>query len=80
MKVEGLEEKLRAFLAKFYKNHDLTNDEDIFALGFFNSLFAMQLIMTIEREFSITVTSKDLDPDNFRSINAIKSFIASKSA
>ena len=33
---------IRQFLAKFFKDYDLKDDEDIFSLGFVNSLFAMQ--------------------------------------
>ncbi len=35
---------LKQFLAQFFQNYNLQDDEDIFALGFVNSLFAMQLL------------------------------------
>ena len=36
------ETKVKEFLSRFFKSHDLQPDEDIFALGFVNSLLAMQ--------------------------------------
>jgi acyl carrier protein len=70
--------KIKEFLSRFFKSHDLQADEDIFALGFVNSLLAMQLVAFVEKEFAIQVEDADLDLDNFRSINAISSLIARK--
>lgn len=70
--------KIKEFLSRFFKSHDLQPDEDIFALGFVNSLLAMQLVAFVEKEFGIQVADEDLDLDNFRSINAISSLIARK--
>jgi methoxymalonate biosynthesis acyl carrier protein len=71
--------KIKEFLSRFFKNHELQPEEDIFALGFVNSLLAMQLVAFVEKEFGIRVEDEDLDLDNFRSINAISSLIARKS-
>ncbi|WP_026475898.1 acyl carrier protein [Alkaliphilus transvaalensis] len=73
-------EKVRGYLSKFLNEEDLSDDEDIFQLGQINSLFAFQLIMFIEKEFSIMVDNSDLDIDNFKSINGITDFIESKLA
>lgn len=72
--------KVRAFLSRFFRKHELQDDEDIFALGFVNSLFAMQLVMFIEKEFSVKVENRDLDFANFRSINSIAEFVHAKVA
>src|SRR2546429_8926137 len=69
--MEDVSAKTRAFLARFFQNIDLQDDQDIFAMGFVNSLFAMQLVLFVENEFGISVENDDLDIDNFRSINAI---------
>jgi methoxymalonate biosynthesis acyl carrier protein len=71
-------EKIKEFLSRFFKNHDLQPNEDIFALGFVNSLLAMQLVAFVEKEFGITVGDEDLDLDNFRTIDAIASLVARK--
>jgi len=70
--------KTRAFLAKFFQNLDLQDDQDIFAMGFVNSLFAMQLVLFVESEFGISVENEDLDIDNFKSINAMVNLIERK--
>ena len=70
--------KIKEFLSRFFKNHDLQPEEDIFALGFVNSLLAMQLVAFVEKEFGIQVGDEDLDLDNFRSIRAISSLIDRK--
>lgn len=72
--------KIKEFLGRFFRNHELKNDEDIFALGFVNSLLAMQLVSFVEKEFGITVEDDDLDLDNFRSIDNIDGLIERKSA
>jgi acyl carrier protein len=68
----------KAFLARFLQNHDVQDDDDIFALGFVNSLFAMQLVLFVEQNFGIVVENEDLNIDNFRTINAIARFIDQK--
>jgi acyl carrier protein len=72
------ESKVKEFLSRFFKNHDLQPEEDIFALGFVNSLLAMQLVAFVEKEFGIKVEDEDLDLDNFRSIAAISRLVAKK--
>lgn len=71
---------IRQFLARLFKNYDLKDDEDIFALGFVNSLFAMQLVLFVEQNFQITIDNEDLDIDNFRTIDALSSLIQRKTA
>ena len=72
--------KIKEFLARFFRNHELRDDEDIFALGFVNSLLAMQLVNFVEKEFAVEIDDDDLDLDNFRSIDKIDALIASKVA
>lgn len=77
--MDQTQEKIKEFLSRFFKNHDLQPEEDIFALGFVNSLLAMQLVAFVEKEFAIRVEDEDLDLDNFRSIQAISNLVAKKS-
>lgn len=76
--MEEIKVKVRAFLGRFFKKHELQDEEDIFSLGFVNSLFAMQLVMFVEKEFGVRVNNKDLDLNNFRSIQAIADLIQGK--
>ncbi len=73
-------EKIKEFLAKFFRNHVLADDEDIFALGFVNSLLAMQLVGFVEKEFGITIEDDDLDFENFRTVNNIEALVGRKEA
>lgn len=73
-------QKIREFISKFVRNHELKDDEDIFELGFVNSLFALQLVMFVEKEFSLTVEDEDLDLDNFKSIDSIAALVQKKNA
>ena len=77
--MDQIQVKIKEFLSRFFKNHDLKPEEDIFALGFVNSLLAMQLVTFVEKEFGIHVEDEDLDLDNFRSIQAISNLVARKS-
>jgi len=70
--------RIKTFLSRFFGDHDLQSDEDIFSLGFVNSMFAMQLVLFLEQEFEITVENEDLEFDNFRTINALTNLVEHK--
>jgi methoxymalonate biosynthesis acyl carrier protein len=71
--------RIRTFFSGFFRTNQLKDSDDIFALGFVNSLFAMQLVMWLEKEFAIAINDEDLDIANFNSIDAISSLINRKS-
>ncbi|NEO98545.1 MAG: acyl carrier protein [Symploca sp. SIO2E9] len=71
---------IKNFLSQYFGNHELQDDEDIFALGFVNSMFAMQLVLFIEKEFQVPIENEDLDFENFRTINAMTSLLERKTA
>lgn len=72
--------RIADYLSRFFPVHELKDDDDIFALGFVSSMFAMQLVSFVEHEFGVTVENDDLELDNFRSVGAIDAFVARKSA
>jgi acyl carrier protein len=76
--LDDVRPKLRAFLARFIRDHDLGDEEDIFAAGHVNSLFVMQLVLFVESEFGCTVEDDDLDIDNFNTVAAIAALVARK--
>jgi len=78
MNPQEVKDKTRGFLGKFIRNVELGEDDDLFAQGFVNSLFAMQLVLFVEKEFGVSVGNDDLDFQNFKSINAISDFILKK--
>lgn len=78
MSIEENKAKIKSYLSRFFRNYDLQDDDEIFRLGFVDSMFAMQLVLYIEKEFRITIENTDLDIDNFKTVNDIASFIARK--
>ena len=72
--------RIKKFLSKFFGNHDLQLDEDIFSLGFVNSMFAMQLVLFVEQEFKISIKNEDLELENFRTINSISNLVERKTS
>jgi methoxymalonate biosynthesis acyl carrier protein len=72
--------KIRAFFRKYFRHLELQDDQDFFAQGFVNSLFAMQLVLFVEKELGVPISNEDLDIDNFRSINAILRLVQRKNA
>ncbi len=76
---ESVVGQVRDFLSQFISNADIDPDENLFTSGVVNSLFAMQLVLFVEKEFGIQVANEDLDFENFKSVNAIVGFIENKS-
>ncbi len=74
----SIKDKIRAFLREKTKHPDLADDQDYFQEGFVNSLFAMQLVLFVEKEFQTRIGDDDLVLENFKSINAITALVASK--
>jgi acyl carrier protein len=60
------------------RQRDFDDDVDIFALGFVNSMFAMQLVLFVESDFGVKVEDEDLEIDNFKSVNAIANLVERK--
>jgi methoxymalonate biosynthesis acyl carrier protein len=74
----GLTSRIAAFISRSFEGRMVAPDDDIFALGFANSLFAMQLVAFVEKEFRIDIDSEDLEMDNFRSVDAISALVERK--
>ncbi|OEV30690.1 acyl carrier protein [Streptomyces nanshensis] len=53
-------------------------DDDYFALGLADSLFALELVTFVESRFSLTVEVEDLDLESFRTANRIIRFVQRK--
>jgi acyl carrier protein len=65
-------------LADLEDKREIDVEDDIFDLGFVDSMFALQLVEFIEQKFKIELNDEDLDIDNFRSVRLIKEFIENK--
>lgn len=77
MTVINMEEIIYNYIRE-HVDEKINYDTKIFKEGLVNSLFAIQLMTFLEKEFSIKVTMDDLDMDNFKSVNSIGKFIRNK--
>jgi len=73
----GIKQKIREHFSQTVSS-PVKDDDDVFALGIVDSLFALQLVLFVEQDFDLQVDGEDLNLDNFCSINAIASFVESK--
>lgn len=71
-------EMVKEFLQSYVGDRDIEPDEEIFTSGLVNSLFAMQLVLFLEKAFSIKVENEDLGLENFKSLNTIADFVLQK--
>ncbi len=53
-------------------------DDDLFETGIVHSLFAMQLILFIEKEFDIEIDDEELDFEKIKTINDIVDLVSKK--
>ncbi len=70
--------QIRDYLERVTRHPDLRDDQNIFEGGIVNSIFAVELVVFIEKQFNITVENEDLELANFASIDAIATFVARK--
>jgi acyl carrier protein len=71
-------QRIREFIERHVRQRNFDDDVDIFAVGFVNSMFAMQLVLFVEGDFGIKVEDEDLEIDNFKSVNAIGDLVERK--
>ena len=78
MTEERVKSTVKTFILSAISVKDLRDDDDLFASGIVNSLFAVQLMTFIEKKFDIEVGMDDLDMENFKSLNAAAAFVVRK--
>lgn len=69
---------IQSNLIVFDDEAEFSDSDNIFKLGFVNSLFAMKLLNFVETEFGITVDNEDINITNFSSVNNIVSLVERK--
>ncbi|WP_433333357.1 acyl carrier protein [Spirillospora sp. CA-294931] len=70
--------QVREFISRHVNGVRVDDEEDLFAGGHVNSLFAVQLVMWIERTFEVPMESEDLDFANIASIASVAAFVDRK--
>jgi methoxymalonate biosynthesis acyl carrier protein len=78
MNLEHAKQQVSGFVTQYLNTDTVDPEVDLFATGMVNSLFAMQLVLFVEKEFGVVVANEDLDYANFRSVEAITGFVGRK--
>lgn len=76
--IEQAKDKIFKFIGSHVSPHRLNDDDDIFQLALVNSLFAMQLVGFVEKEFAIKVENEELKIDNFKSVTNLTKYVECK--
>ena len=66
---------IRDFIGERFPQAQLCDEDDIFELGFVNSLFATELVMFVEETFRLTIPNEELTRENFSSVTAMSELI-----
>lgn len=69
-----IQEDLLEFLEQRTKQ-GLSTDTDLFESGLVSSMFAMELLVHIEKTFGVAVSGPELKLANFRSVDAMTSLV-----
>lgn len=77
---QKIKDRIREFVVQAANAPHVGDDDNLFESGLVNSLFAIQLLTFIEKNFAIEVGAEDLDLDNFKSLNATAAFVNAKTA
>lgn len=78
MDIASIKTQAADFVSRYLNADEVDQEIDLFATGMVNSLFAMQLVLFVEKEFGVAVENEDLDLENFKSVNAIGAFVGRK--
>ena len=71
-------ERVFQFFVQQQKAEGLTYETELLKSKYINSLFAMQIVLYVEKEFGIKLKRKDISEQNFRTINDIAALVDSK--
>ena len=68
-------ERIFQFFVKQKKDAGLDYDTELLKSKHINSLFALQIVVFVEKEFKIKLNRKEISEANFHSINAIAALV-----
>ena len=75
MEQQEIKERIYQFLTKLKKADGLEYDTELFKSKYITSLFALQIVQFIEKEFHIKLGRKDITEANFHTINAMAELV-----
>ncbi len=68
-------EQIFQFFVDKKKADGLTYDTELLKSRHINSLFALQIVMFVEKQFQVKLSRKEISVENFHSINAIAALV-----
>lgn len=68
-------EQIFQFFAQRNMTDGLTCDTELMDSGKVNSLFALEIVLYLEKTFKIRLKGKDINKNNFRTINAMAELV-----
>ena len=79
--MSDVKDRLRKFIDDevLFGEGTVTDDQDLLG-GVLDSLALLQFVEHIESEFGVEVGDADMVPENFRSLNAVETYITSRSS
>jgi acyl carrier protein len=75
------EDRIREFIVKQFpmaRKKGLKLDEKWLETGMIDSLGILDLVHFLEKEFSVTISDDELQPENFQSLDAVVGFVGKK--
>ena len=76
----NVKDNVRGFILRAARLRTLGDDDELFGSGLVTSLFAMQLIEHIEKNYSIVVEGDDMNLKTFKSVSTVSDFVLRKLA
>ncbi len=70
-----MKEQIKAILDKIILDEDYINSDDLIDDDYIDSFDLVLLVDTLNKEFNIKIDMKDIEPDNFKSIDSIEVLI-----
>ena len=76
MELQVIKEQIYDFLAQLKPAAGLQYDTELFKSKYITSLFAIQIVTFLEKQFKIKLSRKDISEQNFHTINAMAELVA----
>jgi acyl carrier protein len=72
-------------LLQWYRNRirireQITTETDLLDGGYLDSLMLMELVVSLEEQYGVSIGSDEVSPQNFRSIRSLASFVVQRTA
>ena len=77
-----IENKVRKYVEENFMrssgDSSLSDDKSLLESGIIDSAGIFELVVFLEKEFSVTISDEDIVPDNFENVSCISNMIKSK--